>query len=135
MEKMPTWVPVVAAAILDPQGRALMQQRPEGKHHAGLWEFPGGKVEPGENPRSALIRELAEELEISADEAGLVPVGFADEGEDGQGRPLVILLYKLAKFSGQPRSTEGAQIAWHTPETLLALPLAPLDRYLAARLF
>nr|WP_269748146.1 (deoxy)nucleoside triphosphate pyrophosphohydrolase [Alteripontixanthobacter muriae] len=132
---MPTWVPVVAAAILDPQGRALMQQRPEGKHHAGLWEFPGGKVKPGEKPRSALIRELAEELGISADETELVPVGFADEGEDAQDRPLVILLYKLSEFSGQPRSTEGAQIGWHTSETLLPLPLAPLDRYLAARLF
>lgn len=135
MERKPTWVTVVAAAILGTEGRVLMQQRPAGKHHAGLWEFPGGKVEPGESPRQALIRELAEELEITVEAAELEPAGFADEGQDGQGRPLVILLYMLRRFEGQPRSAEGAQIAWHTPQNLRQLSLPPLDRFLATRLF
>ncbi len=135
VKEKPTWVMVVAAAIIDQDGRALMQQRPRGKHHAGLWEFPGGKVEPGEIPRSALVRELAEELKIVVDPAELVPAGFADNGEDGQGRPLVILLYSLSRYDGVPRSTEGAELAWHGPETLHHLPLPPLDRFLTSRLF
>ena len=135
MERKPTWVTVVAAAILGTEGRVLMQQRPAGKHHAGLWEFPGGKVEPGESPRQALIRELAEELEITVEAAELEPAGFADEGQDRQGRPLVILLYRLRRLEGQPRSAEGAQIAWHTSQNLCQLSLPPLDRFLATRLF
>lgn len=118
---------VVAAAIGDGEGRVLMQRRPPGKRHAGLWEFPGGKVEPGESPRAALARELAEELAIAVRADTLAPLAFA-ESAPGEGEPgIVILLYTVAGFAGQPVAEDGAEIGWFTPREIARLPLPPLD--------
>ena len=81
MKRMPTIIPVVAVALIDPAGQVLMQQRRCGADHGGLWEFPGGKVEPGETLESALCREIAEELGITLDPAALVPLSFATSPE------------------------------------------------------
>ncbi|WP_318248078.1 (deoxy)nucleoside triphosphate pyrophosphohydrolase [Novosphingobium huizhouense] len=92
---------VVAAALLDGRGNVLLQRRRTDRHHGGLWEFPGGKVESGEAPESALVRELREELSIEADPATFAPASFA-VGEAGPGRALVLLLYSCTKWSGNP---------------------------------
>ena len=135
MEKIPTWMPVVAAALPDGKGRWLMHRRPLDKHHGGLWEFPGGKVEPHENPAESLIRELCEELGISADPAGLEPATFAQESPGAGTRSIVILLYILRDWQGQPHALEGEAIGWFTPEEILALDKPPLDVALARKLF
>jgi 8-oxo-dGTP diphosphatase len=129
------WITVVAGALGRADGRLLMYLRPEGKHHAGLWEFPGGKVEPAEMPATALVRELAEELGIVCSVYDLVPCGFTEAG-GGQGSPaLVLLLYHLAAWQGEPQALEGGAVGWFTPEEIAALPKPPLDEVLAARLF
>ncbi len=129
------WIPVVAAALHRPDGCWLMHRRPAGKHHAGLWEFPGGKVEPSEMPSQSLIRELAEELGIDCRAEDCVPAGFA-ETPGGEGSPpLVILLYTLAAWQGEPQALEGGAVKWFTPAEALNLPMPPLDAMLAARLF
>lgn len=130
------WMAVVAGALARGDGRLLMHLRPEGKHHAGLWEFPGGKVETGEMPAAALVRELAEELGIVIEAVDLVPCGFAEAGGQGRGGPaLVLLLYRLTRWQGEPRALEGGGVGWFTPEEIAALPKPPLDAELAARLF
>ena len=118
---------VVAGTIADRDGRLLMQRRPPGKRHAGLWEFPGGKVEPGESPRNALVRELHEELRISVLPTGITPLAFA-EGEPSESEPgIVILLYSVSRFEGQPVAEDGAAIGWFTVSEIGELPLPPLD--------
>jgi 8-oxo-dGTP diphosphatase len=117
---------VVAAALLRADGTVLVQQRPAGKHHAGLWEFPGGKVEPGETPEVALARELAEELGIGIDPADLVPSTFAS-GRSVD-RPLLLLLYRATRWAGEPRAIEAADLRWGSPIDLRALPMPPGDR-------
>jgi 8-oxo-dGTP diphosphatase len=93
VENIPTWTCVVALALRDGKGRWLMHRRPADKHHGGLWEFPGGKVETGETPRNALVREIEEELGLVIEPAACAPVGFAEE-TSGEGRPpIVIMLY------------------------------------------
>ena len=133
------WIAVVAGALDSGDGRWLMHLRPEGKHHAGLWEFPGGKVDAGEMPAAALVRELAEELGIVCAASDVVPCGFAETpGTDGGGGgspALVIMLYRLAHWEGEPQALEGGGIGWFTPEEISALPKPPLDAQLAARLF
>jgi 8-oxo-dGTP diphosphatase len=131
------WIAVVAGALEKGDGRWLMHLRPEGKHHAGLWEFPGGKVDAGELPAAALVRELAEELGIACDAGDLVPCGFAETGgQGGRGGPaLLLLLYRLARWQGEPQALEGGGLGWFTPEQIAALPKPPLDTELAARLF
>jgi 8-oxo-dGTP diphosphatase len=129
------WMLVVAAALQCADGRWLMQRRPEGKHHAGLWEFPGGKVEPFELPSQALVRELTEELGISSDCAALEPAGFAETPAHEAGREIVILLYSLTMWDGEPAALEGGTIAWFTPAEVLTLAKPPLDAILAAQLF
>jgi 8-oxo-dGTP diphosphatase len=121
---------VVAAALIDAQGRVLVQQRPAGKQHAGLWEFPGGKIEPGETPPAALVRELAEELGIRVDPAALTALTFASEpaGE----RQLILLLYRVAQWQGEPRALEAAALRWVTPAALRTLPMPPADTPLVA---
>ena len=125
-------VNVVAAALIDGDGRVLVQQRPVDKQHGGLWEFPGGKVEPGERPEAALVRELAEELGISVETACLAPAAFASEpiGE----RHLLLLLYVCRKWSGTPVATDGAALRWAKPVALHALAMPPADRPLVGLL-
>ena len=131
MAKKPTWLPVVALALARSDGRVLMYRRPEGKEHAGLWEFPGGKVEPHEIPRVSLAREVAEELDLVIDPAALQPVSFADQLDD---RAIVILLYTAREWQGEPLALEGGAIDWFTLEEAAALPKPPLDVQLLERL-
>jgi 8-oxo-dGTP diphosphatase len=122
---------VVAAALVDAQGRVLMQQRPAAREHGSLWEFPGGKLEPGEGPVAALLRELQEELAIAVAPEALVPLGFAaSEAHDGA-RSVILLLYGCRRWDGTPVSQEGATCAWVRPDSLAALPMPPLDVPLA----
>ncbi|MFA9200538.1 MAG: (deoxy)nucleoside triphosphate pyrophosphohydrolase [Cypionkella sp.] len=127
-------MPVVAGVLRDGDGRLLLQRRPPGKRHAGLWEFPGGKVEPGENPRAALVRELAEELGIDLADDALRPAGFAEAAAGGGEPAIVILLYTVGSFSGRPTARGGAEAGWFTPAQAAELPLPPLDRALLAQL-
>ena len=129
------WIAVVAGALGRVDGRWLMHQRPPGKHHAGLWEFPGGKVEPDEIPSQSLIRELHEELGIRCDPATLAPAGFAETRVPEAGRQIVILLYTVSGWRGEPQALEGGAVGWFTPAEALALPMPPLDIQLAAQLF
>ncbi|QDZ09097.1 (deoxy)nucleoside triphosphate pyrophosphohydrolase [Sphingomonas panacisoli] len=122
---------VVAAALIDAEGRVLMARRPAGKQHAGLWEFPGGKVEPGEAPKAALVRELREELGVEIDPDALDPVAFSESlGE----RHLVLLLYRCRSWRGEPRALDAAEIRWVAAGDLTALDMPPADGPLAAAL-
>ena len=109
MEEIPTWQCVVAGALRDPEGRWLMHRRPPNKHHGGLWEFPGGKVEAGETPRIALVRELREELGIAVDIRSSTPVAFAEECQPSQSKPIVILLYTASRWEGTPVALEQGE--------------------------
>lgn len=117
---------VVAAALVDRDGRILVQQRPEGTAMAGLWEFPGGKLEPGETPERALIRELAEELAIDVDHACLAPACFASDmlGD----RHLLLLLYVCRKWRGTPIANHATALRWVRPVELHALAMPPADK-------
>lgn len=119
-------LPVVAAALVDADGRVLLQQRPEGKSLAGLWEFPGGKVEPGETPEIALIRELEEELAITVPHACLAPATFASATLGD--RHLLLLLYVTRKWTGVPRALEATALKWVRPSEMHALSMPPADR-------
>lgn len=125
---------VVAGAMSLPDGRWLMHQRPEGKAHAGLWEFPGGKVEAFETPVNALIRELSEELGVAIDPGDCFPAGFAEEAGEHRAVPIVILLYTIAAWRGEPRALEGGRVAWFAPERIASLAKPPLDEVLARQL-
>ncbi len=116
----------VAAALTDGAGRILLQRRRKGAEHGGLWEFPGGKLESGEHPQSALVRELAEELAVVVNESGLVPMGFATTARDAA-RPIVLLLYRCHEWSGEPRCLDAEAIAWVAPQDIAHLPMPPLD--------
>ncbi len=113
---------VVGAALIDGQGRVLIQRRPDGKQHGGLWEFPGGKVEPGETPEAALVRELAEELTITVAAERLVPAGFATA------RGIVLLLYSILEWSGDAVATDGARLEWAIPSAIDPTTMPPADR-------
>lgn len=130
VESVPTVLEVVAAAIRDDAGRLLLQQRPPGKHHAGLWEFPGGKVEQGETHAQALIREIAEELDLVLDPASLALLGQAREAAVSRERQIVLFLYSAPAWSGVACGLEGQAHGWFTPEQAAALPLPPMDRHL-----
>ena len=125
MAEKPTWLAVVAAAIRDREGRLLLQQALPGKPHAGLWEFPGGKVESGENPRLALRREVAEELGLALDETLMTPAGFADDPGTDAGPALVLILYDCPVWQGRPQSLEGQAWGWFTPNEAASLPMPP----------
>lgn len=118
---------VVGAALVNAQGRVLMQQRPLGRDHGGLWEFPGGKVEPGEGPVAALVRELHEELAITVAPAALQPLGFAASEARANGRAVVLLLYGCREWIGLPDSQEGAICDWYDAGSIAHLPMPPLD--------
>lgn len=134
MKDKPTVLLVVAALIRDAHGKVLLQQRPEGKHHAGLWEFPGGKVEAHETPGESLVRELEEELGLVLDGDSLMPAAFADSGLDAQGRAIVILLYSVGLWRGEAESREGGAFAWVEPHLVDTYPMPPLDIDLVSRL-
>jgi 8-oxo-dGTP diphosphatase len=116
---------VTAAALIDDQGRILLQQRPLERSMAGLWEFPGGKVETGETPESALVRELCEELGISVSIADLAPIGFASEALGDA--HLILLLYLIQTWSGAPEALHATALRWEAPSSMLALPMPPAD--------
>jgi len=129
LEKNLTLVLVVAAALVGPAGHVLMQRRRLGGPYGGLWEFPGGKVEPGESPESALIRELLEELGIAVDVAALVPLCFSSDRvlPPAPRMPHVILLYTCRRWHGSPRCLDAEEIAWFSAGELAGLPMPPLD--------
>lgn len=116
---------VSAVALIDVDGRVLLAQRPEGKSLAGLWEFPGGKVEPGETPEVALIRELQEEIGINTWASCLAPLTFASHSYDDF--HLLMPLFACRKWEGIVRSNEGQALAWVRPENLRDYPMPPAD--------
>lgn len=116
---------VSAVALIDPDGRILLAQRPEGKSMAGLWEFPGGKVEQGETPEVALIRELQEELGIDTWESCLAPLTFASHSYENF--HLLMPLYACRKWNGIPESREGQTLAWVHAKHLKDYPMPPAD--------
>jgi 8-oxo-dGTP diphosphatase len=117
---------VVAAALVDRDGRVLLQQRPAGRQMAGLWEFPGGKVDEGELPEAALIRELAEELGIETDTACLAPATFASAALDE--KHLLLLLYVCRKWRGEPRPLDASALKWVRPHQMFSLDMPPADK-------
>ena len=123
---------VVACALIDADGRVLLAQRPEGKSLAGLWEFPGGKVEPGETPENSLIRELEEELGIITKVACLAPLSFASHAYDDF--HLLMPLFICRRFEGIPGPREGQQLKWVRPQDLRKYAMPPADEPLVAAL-
>ena len=116
---------VAACALIDADGRVLIAERPAGKSMAGLWEFPGGKVDPGERPEDALIRELKEELGIVVKEACLAPLTFASHSyEDFH---LLMPLYVCRRWEGMVAAREGQKLAWVRPNRLKDYPMPPAD--------
>ena len=116
---------VSAVALIDPDGRILLAQRPDGKSMAGLWEFPGGKVEPGETPEHALIRELHEELGIDTWQSCLAPLTFASHGYADF--HLLMPLFACRKWNGVPESREGQALKWVRANRLREYPMPPAD--------
>ncbi len=116
---------VVACALIDPDNRVLVTQRPEGKQLAGLWEFPGGKLEAGERPEAALIRELSEELGIEVKEPCLAPLTFASYPYESF--HLLMPLYVCRRWDGLPMSREGQALRWVRPAKLRELAMPPAD--------
>lgn len=116
---------VVAAALVDRDGRLLVQRRPAGKPMAGLWEFPGGKLEAGETPEQALIRELAEELGIDVEAACLAPACFASDTLGD--RHLLLLVYVCRKWGGTPAARHAEALRWVRPVELHGLDMPPAD--------
>jgi 8-oxo-dGTP diphosphatase len=116
---------VSAVALIDTDGRVLLAQRPEGKSMAGLWEFPGGKVEAGETPEAALIRELHEELGIDTWESCLAPLTFASHGYDDF--HLLMPLFACRKWQGIVTPREGQTLKWVRPGDLKSYPMPPAD--------
>lgn len=116
---------VSAVALIDVDGRVLLTQRPAGKTMAGLWEFPGGKVDAGETPEAALIRELDEELGIGTWASCLAPLTFASHSYDGF--HLLMPLFACRKWTGIPAPREGQALKWVTPARLRDYPMPPAD--------
>ncbi|MDX5331261.1 MAG: 8-oxo-dGTP diphosphatase MutT [Caulobacteraceae bacterium] len=121
---------VAAAALVDSDGRVLICQRPQGKQLAGLWEFPGGKVEAGETPEACLIRELDEELGIQVTNACLAPFVFASHGYESF--HLIMPLYLCRRWSGVVTAREHEALAWVKPQKLKDYPMPPADAPLVA---
>lgn len=121
---------VVAAALIGPDRRVLVQRRRLAAEHGGLWEFPGGKVEPGETCAGALVREIAEELDIALDPGDLAPLVFASKSHR-PGRDLVLLLYTCRTWQGEPRALDAEALVWADRKALAALAMPPLDVELA----
>lgn len=117
---------IVAAALVDADGRVLVQQRAPGRAMAGLWEFPGGKIEAGESAEAALVRELSEELGIATDTACLAPAGFGT-APTANSAQLLLLLYACRKWQGIPQPLDAAALRWVRPSQLHDLPMPPAD--------
>lgn len=117
---------VVACALIDSDGRILLAQRPEGKSLAGLWEFPGGKVEAGETPEETLVRELHEELGITTKIACLAPLSFASHTYEKF--HLLMPLYVCRRYEGIPHGKEGQAIKWVKPQALRDYQMPPADQ-------
>ena len=131
MAVLPTLL-VVAVALVDRDGRVLLAERPAGKQLAGLWEFPGGKVQPGETPEAALIRELEEELGVDTEASCLSPFTFASHTYETF--HLLMPLYVCRVWKGLPYGREGQRLAWATPNEMKAYPMPPADKPLVAML-
>jgi len=116
---------VVAAALADEEGRLLLQQRAPDRAMAGLWEFPGGKVEEGELPESALVRELREELGIEIAPADLSPACFASAPNGA--RRMILLLYLCRRWQGEPRPLDASALRWERPSGMRSLAMPPAD--------
>lgn len=125
MEKNPTMI-VAAAALVDFEGRVLLQQRSAHRRYAGMWEFPGGKVEQGETPEAALIRELKEELGIETDQACLAPAAFASHETDQD--HILLLIYVCRKWRGTPAALDADGLRWVRPKDMFALEMPPADK-------
>ena len=123
---------VAAVALIDADGRVLLARRPEGKAMAGLWEFPGGKVHPGEAPEAALLRELREELGVDTAESCLAPFAFASHRYPDF--HLLMPLYVCRRWAGAPTPLEGQELAWVRPARLADYPMPAADRPLVALL-
>ena len=123
---------VSAVALVDTDGRVLLARRPPGKSMAGLWEFPGGKVEPGETPEAALIRELKEELGIDTKESCLAPFTFASHAYEKF--HLLMPLYVCRRWTGTVTAREGQELAWARPARLGDYEMPPADKPLVAML-
>jgi 8-oxo-dGTP diphosphatase len=123
---------VAACALVDADGRVLIAERPAGRTMAGLWEFPGGKVEQGERPEDTLIRELEEELGIVVKEACLAPLTFASHSYPEF--HLLMPLYVCRRWEGTPTAREGQRLAWVRPNQLKEYPMPPADLPLISHL-
>ena len=123
---------VAAVVLIDPDGRVLLAERPEGKHLAGLWEFPGGKLQPGETPEAALIRELAEELGIDVHASCLAPFTFASHAYPDF--HLLMPLYVCRRWTGIVTARENQRLKWVRPARLGEYPMPPADKPLVAML-
>jgi 8-oxo-dGTP diphosphatase len=134
LKNIPTEIVVVAAAITLQDGRILMQKRGPGRRHAGLWEFPGGKVEAGESPENALIREIEEELGLRLDPAALSRAGMAEEPAEGDFPAIVMTLYRAAAWCGEPAALQGQQWGWFSLAQAARLAMPAMDVALLERL-
>ena len=131
IEAKPKMLLVSAVALIDTDGRVLLTQRPSGKSMAGLWEFPGGKIETGETPEAALIRELHEELNIDTTLSCLAPLSFAShhyDAIDDQGAfHLLMMLFVCRRWQGRPQPMEGGTLKWVPPKNLRDFPMPAAD--------
>ena len=134
LKNIPTEISVVAAALTTGEGRFLLQRRGPGGRHGGLWEFPGGKVEEGENPQDALIRELEEELGVQADPDSLVLSGSAREEGTGAFPAIVMSLYRVGAWSGEPVGRQGQEWGWFGLDQATLLPMPAVAVSLLDRL-
>lgn len=129
---------VSAVALIDADGRVLLAQRPGSKSMAGLWEFPGGKIESGETPEIALIRELEEELGINTAASCLAPLNFASHSyekiDDGESFHLLMVLFACRRWQGHPKALEGGNLKWVSPKRLRDYPMPAADIPLIATL-
>ena len=125
-------VHVAAVALFDADGRVLLAQRPPGKKMAGMWEFPGGKIETNETPEAAIIRESREELGIEICERCIAPLTFVSHAYEEF--HLLMFLYSCRKWDGIPRGAEGQQLTWKFPREMAGLPMPPADLPLVSAL-